>query len=102
MSQIVNAAIVQCGSVLFDTPATLERLEHYAGQAPDAELIVFPEAFVGGYPKGHDFGARVGRVRRRAATGSPAILMPRLMCPARSAHVSERRPRRLAPGWSPG
>ena len=60
MSQIVNAAIVQCGSVLFDTPATLERLEHYAGQAPGADLIVFPEACVGGYPKGHDFGARVG------------------------------------------
>jgi nitrilase len=25
-----------------------------------AELVVFPEAFVGGYPKGHDFGVSVG------------------------------------------
>src|SRR5437588_10277052 len=25
-----------------------------------AKLIVFPEAFIGGYPKGQDFGARVG------------------------------------------
>ena len=25
-----------------------------------ADLVVFPEAFIGGYPKGHDFGARVG------------------------------------------
>ena len=25
-----------------------------------AQLVVFPEAFVGGYPKGMDFGARVG------------------------------------------
>src|SRR5437588_6695800 len=25
-----------------------------------AKLIVFPEAFIGGYPKGEDFGARVG------------------------------------------
>ena len=63
MSQIVNAAIVQAGSILFDTPATLERM---AGQVKAAagegevDLIVFPEAYVGGYPKGHDFGARVG------------------------------------------
>lgn len=60
MSQTVNAAIVQCGSVLFDTPATLERLEHFAREAAGADLIAFPEAFIGGYPKGHDFGARVG------------------------------------------
>src|SRR5262249_60271760 len=25
-----------------------------------AKLVVFPEAFIGGYPKGIDFGARVG------------------------------------------
>jgi nitrilase len=25
-----------------------------------ARLIVFPEAFISGYPKGTDFGARVG------------------------------------------
>lgn len=63
MNQIVRSAIVQAGSVLFDTPATLERM---AGQVQaaaaegDVDLIVFPEAYVGGYPKGHDFGARVG------------------------------------------
>ncbi len=25
-----------------------------------AQIVVFPEAFVGGYPKGLDFGARIG------------------------------------------
>lgn len=62
MSQTVRAAIVQCGSILFDTPATLDRLETWTQRAAaqGAGLIVFPEAFVGGYPKGHDFGARVG------------------------------------------
>lgn len=60
MKQIIKAAIVQTGSVLFDTPATLDRLEARCAQAAGADLILFPEAFVGGYPKGHDFGARVG------------------------------------------
>ncbi len=32
--------------------------EEAAGQG--AELVVFPEAFVSAYPKGLDFGARVG------------------------------------------
>lgn len=37
-------------------------MEALCAQAKDAgaELVVFPEAFVGGYPKGLDFGARLG------------------------------------------
>lgn len=62
MNQTVKAAIVQTGSQLFDTEATLDRMQDWVQRAQDeaAGLIVFPEAFVGGYPKGHDFGARVG------------------------------------------
>ncbi|MDM7984250.1 MAG: carbon-nitrogen hydrolase family protein [Maricaulis sp.] len=62
MNQTVKAAIVQTGSQLFDTEATLDRMQDWVQRARDeaAGLIVFPEAFVGGYPKGHDFGARVG------------------------------------------
>ncbi|MGF1462473.1 MAG: carbon-nitrogen hydrolase family protein [Maricaulaceae bacterium] len=58
----LTAAAVQTGSVLFDTPRTLEKLEALTADAArqGASLIVFPEAFVGGYPKGVDFGARVG------------------------------------------
>jgi nitrilase len=59
---MVTVAVVQAGSVLFDTNATLARLRHFAGEAArkGAKLIVFPEAFVGGYPKGVSFGAHVG------------------------------------------
>jgi len=59
---MVKVAVVQAGSVLFDTGATLARLEDLAGEAAaqGAKLIVFPEAFVGGYPKGVTFGAHVG------------------------------------------
>jgi len=53
---------VQAGSLIFDTSATLDKLERLVaeGAAQGAELLVFPEAFVGGYPKGHGFGAVVG------------------------------------------
>src|SRR5437868_978674 len=58
----VRAAVVQASGVLFDTPRSLQRLADLAADAArrGAELVVFPEAFVGGYPKGHDFGVSVG------------------------------------------
>lgn len=62
MSEMLPVALVQAAPRLFDTPVTLEilrqRLAEAAGEG--AALVVFPEAFLGGYPKGHDFGARVG------------------------------------------
>lgn len=59
---MVRIAIIQAGSVQFSTEATLARLEHWATEAASqgAQLVLFPEAFVGGYPKGMDFGARLG------------------------------------------
>jgi nitrilase len=59
---LLRVAVVQAGSILFDTEATLAKAERLIGEAAGsgAKLIVFPEAFVGGYPKGADFGARVG------------------------------------------
>src|ERR1700724_501414 len=58
----VRAAVVQAGSYVFDTPRTIEKLRKYCAeaQATGATLVVFPEAFLGGYPKRLDFGARVG------------------------------------------
>jgi nitrilase len=54
--------VVQAGSRLFDTPATLDEMGRHCRDASraGARLIVFPEAYIGGYPKGLDFGARVG------------------------------------------
>lgn len=57
-----EAAVVQAGSALFDTPRTLTKFQDLAADAASrrAKLIVFPEAFIGGYPKGSNFGAPVG------------------------------------------
>ena len=59
---MVRVAAVQAGSLAFDTPATMDKLETLVRAAANhgAKLAVFPEAFVGGYPKGHAFGAVVG------------------------------------------
>src|SRR4051812_39591748 len=56
----VPVAVVQAGSILFDTDASLTKAESLLADAAGARLVVFPEALIGGYPKGHDFGARVG------------------------------------------
>lgn len=58
-----RVAVVQAAPLLFDPAETLRRFEVLLGRAADggAELVVFPEAFVGGYPKGVTFGATVGR-----------------------------------------
>ncbi len=48
--------------MVFDRDATLERVHKLTANAASqgARLVVFPEAFVSAYPKGLDFGARVG------------------------------------------
>jgi nitrilase len=58
----IKTAVAQIGSAMFDTPATLRRVEQLCREASSAgiELLVFPEALLGGYPKGMDFGAMVG------------------------------------------
>jgi nitrilase len=68
MEHIVRATVVQAASVAFDLERTLDRVAALAAEASagGAQLVVFPEAFVSGYPKGADFGAVVGR---RSAEG---------------------------------
>lgn len=55
-------AALQIGSSPEGTQATLERVLGRRDEIADAklDLVVFPEALLGGYPKGADFGARVG------------------------------------------
>jgi len=59
---IIRAAVVQDAPVAFDTVQTMTKVAILVAQAAaqGAQLVVFPEAFVTGYPKGIDFGARVG------------------------------------------
>lgn len=58
----LNVALVQAAPMAFDLATTLERAESWMARAAASHpaLVLFPEAFVGGYPKGGDFGARVG------------------------------------------
>jgi predicted amidohydrolase len=59
----IRASVVQACTAAYDleqTLAKLERLTRLAKERDDADLAVFPEAFIGGYPKMSTFGAVVG------------------------------------------
>jgi nitrilase len=63
--QAIRAAVVQAGAIPFDTAATLDKALAYIAQCAErgVQLAAFPEAFIGGYPKGITFGAVVGERR---------------------------------------
>jgi len=54
----VRATVVQASTVFYDTPATLDKAERLIAEAAGygSQLVVFPEAFIGGYPRGSTFG----------------------------------------------
>ena len=56
-------AVVQAEPVLFDKEASLEKALNLISKAAEqnAELIVFPELFIPGYPIGMTFGFTVGK-----------------------------------------
>ena len=58
----VKVAVVQESPVFFDKEKTLQKLEKIVQQQAQkgCGLIVFPESFVPGYPRGFDFGAKIG------------------------------------------
>ena len=58
----VRASVVQAASVAFDREKTLEKVGDLAAYAArdKAQLVLFPEAFISAYPRGLDFGAKVG------------------------------------------
>ena len=57
-----KAAVIQAGAFPNDTLASARKAASLIEQAcrAGARLTVFPEAFLGGYPKGSSFGAPVG------------------------------------------
>ena len=58
----VQVAVVQAGSVPFDADACVEKAVRLIGEAAatGAKVVVFPEAFIVGYPKGMNYGLVVG------------------------------------------
>lgn len=62
MSQPFRAAVVQAAAIPHDSLASARKAADLvrAAAAGGAKLIVFPEAFLGGYPKGASFGTPVG------------------------------------------
>jgi nitrilase len=57
-----TVAVVQAASVAFDRDRTLQKVRDLAADAArqGAQVVLFPEAFVSGYPKGSTFGSVVG------------------------------------------
>ncbi|MGP1628828.1 MAG: carbon-nitrogen hydrolase family protein [Giesbergeria sp.] len=58
----LTAAVAQCATVMFDTAATVAKAQALMVEAAaqGAQVLVFPEAFLGGYPKGADFHIFIG------------------------------------------
>ncbi|KAI8335687.1 carbon-nitrogen hydrolase [Chlamydoabsidia padenii] len=62
MTSVFRVAVAQVGTPKFDLEETLIKLENYANSAYHSQvrMIVFPEAFIGGYPKNSSFGCVIG------------------------------------------
>jgi len=58
----VRVAVVQAAAVPFDTEACIAKATRWIGDAAagGAKLIVFPEGFIAGYPKGLSYGLVIG------------------------------------------
>lgn len=58
----VTACLIQDSPVFFDKSKTLEKVERLTRKhaREGCGLIVFPESFIPGYPRGFTFGAKVG------------------------------------------
>jgi nitrilase len=61
-SSSVRVAVVQAGAIPFDTSACVDKAVGLIGEAAGsgARVILFPEAFIVGYPKGLNYGLVVG------------------------------------------
>ncbi len=69
----LKVAVVQDSPVFFNKKETLKKIETLVAKsaAGNAGLVLFPEAFIPGYPRDFDFGTRVGD---RSASGRDLYL----------------------------
>jgi len=58
----IKAGVAQVGSVPFDADASVAKAEEWIARAgaEGCRIVVFPEAFISGYPKGSDFEVSIG------------------------------------------
>lgn len=58
----LKVCLIQDSPVFFDKEKTIEKVEHLTKKhaKEGCELVVFPESFIPGYPRGFSFGATVG------------------------------------------
>ncbi|SMF83549.1 nitrilase [Paenibacillus uliginis N3/975] len=61
-SQHIRVAVVQDAPILFNKQSAMDKIDGHTRDAAEqgADLVVFPEVFLGGYPRGLSFGTRVG------------------------------------------
>jgi nitrilase len=76
MLQTIKAAVVQAGPVLFDTPKTMVKRADLASEAAHkgADLVVFPEAFVGGLSEGYRLRRTAGHAQSRGSRRFSSLL----------------------------
>lgn len=62
MERTVRVAVVQSAPVLFDKASAMQKIAEWTKEAAkqQAQLVVFPETFVSGYPRGFTFGTGWG------------------------------------------
>lgn len=58
----LKVCLIQDSPVFFDKEKTIEKVEHLTKKhaKEGCELVVFPESFIPGYPRGFSFGAKIG------------------------------------------
>lgn len=85
----VKAAVVQAAPKLFDKRDAFEQIEAWTERASGegVELVVFPEVFVSGYPRGLSFGTRVGSRNEAGRSDWASYMDSAITIPGRDCDV---------------